>query len=69
MVMAGNLAQDAGIIERAYQLARSGEFASVGQIKDRLKTEGYTCIALHFSGKSLQRSLLQLCSDSRSIPA
>ena len=29
-------------VERAYQLAESGEFANVGEIKRQLSTEGYS---------------------------
>lgn len=61
--MAGT--QHFNIIERAYQLASSGEFTSTAEVKKRLKAEGYTSIDLHFSGSSLQKSLLRLCNSAR----
>src|SRR5437868_4430568 len=41
------------IIERAYQLARSGEFANLPEICQQLKSEGYSEISLHFDGAAI----------------
>jgi hypothetical protein len=50
------------ILERSYELARSGEHANVDQIKTRLKTEGYGReIVHHLDGPSLKRDLRKLC--------
>lgn len=56
-------------IERAYQLARSGECATVGAIKDRLKAEGFSDIAGQLYGPTIQRALRELCAASRRAEA
>ena len=51
------------MLERAFTLARSGEYAGVAEIRAQLKTEGY---ALHqLEGPSLMRQLRDLCIASR----
>jgi hypothetical protein len=52
-------------IERAYQLARSGEFANVGKIKIRLRAEGYAGINGQLFGAVITTALRRLCTESR----
>ena len=52
-------------IERAYQLARSGEFANVGKIKIRLRAEGYAGINGQLFGTVFTTALRRLCTESR----
>ena len=52
------------IVERAYELARSGQFSCVAAIKKQLKVEGYTSVEPHFCGQSLQKTLRQICTGS-----
>jgi hypothetical protein len=47
-------------IERAYQLAKSGECASLGDIRRRLSAEGCEQVTQHLSGRSIQQALRQL---------
>jgi hypothetical protein len=42
-------------LERAFQLAKSGECASVGELRKRLKEEGYSVQKI--VGRSLSRQL------------
>jgi hypothetical protein len=42
-------------LERAFQLAKSGSYASVAAIKKRLKTEGYSVAQI--SGGALSKQL------------
>ena len=51
---------DTGIIERAFELARSGSCQSVNDIRAQLRAEGYSSIAEHFAGTSIQRQLRAL---------
>jgi hypothetical protein len=53
------------IIERAYDLARSGEFQNVIEICQRLKIEGYSEIAVHFDGAAIRSDLTRICSEAR----
>ncbi len=55
-------------LERAYQLARSGEFAGVGEIKARLKAERYQNIPTQLFGRRLAEDLRRLCVEARTNP-
>ena len=51
------------LLERAYQLARSGGFSAVGQISRQLRQEGYrhNDVSMHLEGRSLTAELKRLC--------
>lgn len=51
-------------LERAYQLARSGECATVSDIRDRLKRERFESIAGQISGRTLTEELRRLCREA-----
>jgi hypothetical protein len=53
------------ITERAFELARSGEYSNTRAIQDRLVAEGYHDVRQHFAGKILARQLLKLCQSKR----
>jgi hypothetical protein len=57
-----------GIVERAYELAKSGGFQSLDGIKSQLRAEGYNQFEVRdtFEGSALRQSLRQLCKDARS---
>ncbi len=44
------------IIERAFTLARSGQYKTVTEVLKQLKTEGYV-VGNHFSGLAIRRQL------------
>jgi len=48
-------------VERAYQLAQSGECAGVDAIRRRLSREGYVDAPQQLSAPTLRRSLTKLC--------
>ena len=50
-------------LERAFQLARSGDYASVVDIKKQLSTEGYS--ANQVTGATLMKQLLTLIKEAR----
>jgi hypothetical protein len=52
-------------LERAFDLAKSGEYESVTEIRAKLKAEGYTLSQLE--GPSLNRQLRDLCKASRPV--
>ena len=56
------------IIERAYQLARSGEFANLPEICQQLKSEGYSEISLHFDGAAIRADLAKICGETHTRP-
>lgn len=51
-------------VERAYQLAGSGECANVGEVKDRLRQEGFTDIAGQLYGPTITAALRKLCTGA-----
>ena len=52
-------------IERAYQLAESGECANVGDIKRRLSAEGYSDVQGQLYGSTITSALRKLCDKAR----
>lgn len=50
-----------GTIERAYQLARSGQFARLDDIRARLMFEGHEAVRAHLDSPLLRRDLNRLC--------
>jgi hypothetical protein len=53
-------------LERAFELARSGECRIVGAVVSRLKAEGYTDIQHHLAaGRDLRDQLAKLCKDAQ----
>jgi hypothetical protein len=55
------------LIERAYQMARSGQFNSVEEMRRQLTVEGYGNIEAHLSGFSIRKDLKALISRARSV--
>lgn len=51
-------------IERAYQLAGSGEMLDVLHIKMKLSAEGYHHIDAHLDGPSIRRELRRLIATA-----
>ena len=53
-------------LERAFELARSGECRIVSDLITRLKTEGRTDILVHlYEGRSLRDQLNQICKEAQ----
>ncbi|HEY5409852.1 MAG TPA: hypothetical protein VIJ94_03900 [Caulobacteraceae bacterium] len=50
-------------LERAFALARSGEYAGVAEVRKQLKAEGYS--DQQVNGPALMRQLRDLCVASR----
>jgi hypothetical protein len=52
-------------LERAYQLARSGNCRGLSDIRAALKSEGYVRYDSLLDGLGLRRQLKQLCASAR----
>lgn len=48
------------VIERAFDLARSGEYSTIDQVRLRLDAEGYFDAREHLAGRTLRIQLLAL---------
>jgi len=57
------------IIERAFELARAGDCATIDDIRKRLKAERYSQVDAHLAGTSVRRQLLDLCREARGEPS
>ena len=56
-------------LERAFDLARSGECASVNDIRMRLKAERFDQVDAHLAGPAIARQLRLLCEKARDTRA
>ncbi len=52
-------------LERAFELARSGECASTSDIRLRLKRERHDQVEAHLQGAAISRQLRLLCEEAR----
>lgn len=48
-------------VERAYQLARSGECADIEDVRKRLRAEGFENLRSHLQGRSVSKAIRELC--------
>jgi len=53
------------IIERAFELARTGACRTVEEIARRLKQENYESVDTHLGATSLRKELRQICAEAR----
>ena len=51
---------ETGTVERAFELARSGQCHNVSDVRSALKAEGFTGVSEHLAGPSIQRQLRAL---------
>lgn len=56
-------------LERAFELARSGTCADVGEIRLTLKRERFDQIEAHLAGPSINRQLRALCQEAKRTQA
>lgn len=54
-------------LERAYELAKSGECAGVSEIKARLKAEHFAEVDGQLYGRSVGTDLRKLCEAARPV--
>jgi hypothetical protein len=58
---------DQTTLERAFVLARSGDCATVNEIRARLKAERHDQVEAHLAGPSIKRQLARLCAESKAV--
>lgn len=59
------MAENMTTIERAFELARSGECGSVNDLRQRLRREGHESVHLHLHGASINRQLIDLMQAAK----
>ncbi|MDP9416062.1 MAG: hypothetical protein M3Q08_18630 [Pseudomonadota bacterium] len=52
-------------LERAFALARSGDYPTISDIRRRLKQERFDHVEGHLQGPSINRQLKLLCEQAR----
>jgi len=52
------------IIERAFELARSGRCHNVAEVSAKLKQERYESVEAHLAGPSIRRELRRMCAEA-----
>ncbi len=52
-------------LERAFQLARSGDYSTISDIRRQLKLEGFSDAPSQISGPSMLKQLRKLCEAAR----
>lgn len=52
------------IIERAFELARSGRCQNVAEVGAKLKQERYESVEAHLAGPSIRRELRRMCLEA-----
>jgi hypothetical protein len=57
--------QRAGIVERAFEIARSGDVASITVLRGILVKEGYSNVAQVLAGRSLKLQLARMITEAR----
>ncbi len=55
----------ANVVERAFELAASGECRTLDEIERRLKADGHEGAAQHLRGGSIRKQLRELCKAAR----
>ena len=60
-----NWMQSPTTLERAFALARTGDYATVADIRQRLRAERFDLVDAHLAGPSLARQLRALCEHAR----
>jgi hypothetical protein len=53
------------ILERAFELAQSGECGTIDDIRRKLKAESFAQVDAHLAGATVRRQLLDLCKAAR----
>ena len=53
-----------GVVERAFELARTGRCRTVDEIRKRLARESYVAVDAHLAGASIRRQLKALMRDA-----
>jgi hypothetical protein len=56
-------------LERAFELARSGDCSSLQDIRRRLKSEGFDQVEAHLAGPAIGKQLRRLCEEARTTSA
>ena len=57
--------QRAGIVERAFEIAKSGDAANITALRTVLTKEGYSNVAQVLGGRSLKLQLMRMITEAQ----
>ena len=63
--LSGFMSEPLTMIERAIQLAQSGQCISVNDVRQQLRREGYVGIGVEMGGTAINRQLIELLHSAR----
>ena len=55
------------VVERALEMARSGDYTAVSDIERRLKKDGYDRVREHLDGRMIRRQILEAMKHAKPI--
>jgi hypothetical protein len=56
------------VIERAFQVAKSGKVANIAELRAQLAKEGYSNVAMALTGRALGQQISRMIIEARSAP-
>jgi hypothetical protein len=57
------------VIERAFQVAKSGKVSNIGQVRLQLAKEGYSNVAAALTGRSLSQQISRMITEATITPS
>ena len=55
------------VLERTFELARTGAYGGVGEIRARLKAEGFFAVDSMTAGRTLSAQIREICLAARAL--
>jgi hypothetical protein len=56
------------VIERAFQVAKSGKVANIAELRAQLAGEGYSNVAMALTGRALAQQISRMIVEARATP-
>ena len=57
-----------GIIERAFQVAKSGKVGNIKDVRMQLAGEGYSNVNMALTGRSLTQQISRMIIEAKALP-
>ena len=57
-----------GVIERAFQIAKSGKVGNIKDLRTQLAEEGYSNVTVVLTGRSLRQQISRMIVEAKAAP-
>jgi len=57
-----------GVIERAFQVAKSGKVSNIKDLRTQLAEEGYSNATVVLTGRSLRQQISRMIVEAKAVP-